>query len=206
MPRTRWRRSDGLLPSEVPNVKGWWLFDRVGQSDGSSISSVSDHSGNGLTATQATGSLQPVFRTNYQNGLGAAVFDGVDDCLFVATGAMAQPITVVAALKGAAQRYLSGTDDALRFGFDSGTGPNIYGGNGIGSVIGVAGSVPGAAKVVGSVANGTSSMLFMHDIHLQTADAGSATIPAGGVQLGRSNGQPWAGALLEIALFSRALR
>jgi len=77
----------------VGNVLQWLEINAVGLANNDPISTVTDSSGNG---NDATGSLtmRPLFKTNVQNGLGAALFDGVDDFLTSATLSLTVPFTV----------------------------------------------------------------------------------------------------------------
>jgi hypothetical protein len=63
---------------------------RVSASDGDSLSSLADLTGNGWTASQGTSGEQPIFRTggNGINGTPAIVFDGINDNM---THSYAQP-------------------------------------------------------------------------------------------------------------------
>jgi hypothetical protein len=65
-------------PGGIPNINAWYAADSLGLSDGTSVSSWSDSSGNNFTATQATGAKQPVYHTNQINGLPALTFDGAN--------------------------------------------------------------------------------------------------------------------------------
>ena len=50
------------------NLLAWYKADTLVLADGAAISSWSDSSGNGYTATQATGGNQPTFQSNVVNG------------------------------------------------------------------------------------------------------------------------------------------
>lgn len=69
-------------PLDLPNLKLYLSATRMPQyADGATISSFLDYSGNNYNATQASGTLQPLFKTN-QFGTQAGInFDGVDDAL-----------------------------------------------------------------------------------------------------------------------------
>lgn len=208
---TRWRSRNSLLPSEIPNIKGWWPIDELALSNNAPISSLPDASGNGFTMTQATGSLQPLFRTNAQNGLGSAVFDGVNDYLgSVAIGALPQPITVAAVVRqvSGANRYIDTMDGSIRFGFDV-NGPNIYSGTGAGS-IGVPGMSPvvileSVTRAVVSTSNGASSLIFHNGQQVGGGDAGAANATGGLTIGGGGSTQVWKGHIMEAAVFTRAL-
>lgn len=73
-------------PSNVcsTNLKWWLKADELGLADNASIATIPDSSGNSydLTATNAA-----TFKTNIQNGLGVARFDGTNDYYRTATAA-----------------------------------------------------------------------------------------------------------------------
>lgn len=70
-------------PFDLPNLKLYLSATRmVQQSDGSSVPSFVDFSGNNFHATQASVSLQPTFQTN-EFGVNAGIKgDGVNDAMF----------------------------------------------------------------------------------------------------------------------------
>lgn len=76
-------------PLDLPNLKLYLSATRMPQyADGTVISSFLDYSGNNYNASQATGTLQPLFKTN-QFGVNAGLrFDGVDDILSLTGGAL----------------------------------------------------------------------------------------------------------------------
>jgi len=65
----------------------------INQSDNAAISTWSDLSGSSNNATQATGSLQPLYRTGILGGNGVVRFDGVNDFLESPTITKNQPYT-----------------------------------------------------------------------------------------------------------------
>jgi hypothetical protein len=62
----------------------WLDGSQLGLSDGASVSSFTDLSGNGNHFVQGTGANQPVFRSSGINGIGAVESDGVDDFMTLA--------------------------------------------------------------------------------------------------------------------------
>ena len=70
----------GVLPSDIAGLKAWYKADAItGHSDGDAISSWSDSSGNGLNLSQASGTNQPLYKTNILNGQPVLRFDGSND-------------------------------------------------------------------------------------------------------------------------------
>jgi hypothetical protein len=76
-------------PLDLPNLKLYLSASRMPQyADGTAISSFLDYSSNNYHATQATGSLQPLFKTN-QFGANAGIKgDSIDDYLSITGGAL----------------------------------------------------------------------------------------------------------------------
>lgn len=70
-----------VTPTNYAGLQGWWDASQLGLSDAAAVTSWTDLSGNARHLTQATGSLQPLFRTSGINSLGAVDFDGTDDYL-----------------------------------------------------------------------------------------------------------------------------
>lgn len=70
--------------------------DNLSLSDGASVSSWSDSSGNGHTASQASGTLEPVLKTNVFGTAPAVEFDGTNDYLSIASTVTVPSFTVFA--------------------------------------------------------------------------------------------------------------
>lgn len=70
--------SSAFTPASVAGLKTWLKADSLGLSDGAAVSTWADSSGNGNNAAQASGPLQPTFKTNIQNGLPVVRADGTD--------------------------------------------------------------------------------------------------------------------------------
>lgn len=76
-------------PLDLPNLKLYLSATRMPQyADGTAMQSFLDYSGNNYHATQATGSSQPLFKTNQFGGNAGGLFDGVDDILSLTGGAL----------------------------------------------------------------------------------------------------------------------
>jgi hypothetical protein len=70
-----------VTPNQISNLKQWLKADALSLSDTNAVSSWTESSGNGVAAIQATGSKQPLYRTNRINGKPTVKFDGTDDSL-----------------------------------------------------------------------------------------------------------------------------
>jgi len=77
-----------FVPTSLTSVtlKAWYDASQETGADGTSLGTISDHSGNGKTLSQATGSLQPTIQTD-SDGRRYYSFDGVDDNVKAATAA-----------------------------------------------------------------------------------------------------------------------
>lgn len=64
--------------TDITGCKLWLKADALGLSDGAAVSSWTDSSGNSNPATQSTGGLQPIYKTNIINGLAVVRFNGTD--------------------------------------------------------------------------------------------------------------------------------
>lgn len=70
-------------PSSVSGLVAWWKADSLALTDGTAVSSWSDSSGHSHTLAQATGSLQPIYKTGIIGGKPIVRFDSVDDYMDV---------------------------------------------------------------------------------------------------------------------------
>ncbi|MCK5787564.1 MAG: hypothetical protein KAH32_01005, partial [Chlamydiia bacterium] len=61
------------------NNKLWLCADDISQSDGTSVTSWTDRSGNSNNASQAAAANKPIYKTSIVNGHGVVRFDGTDD-------------------------------------------------------------------------------------------------------------------------------
>ncbi|HWY79757.1 MAG TPA: hypothetical protein VNW29_05375, partial [Candidatus Sulfotelmatobacter sp.] len=67
----------GEMPTDLAAVQAWFRSDQItGVSDGGSVNSWTDLSGNGYTATQSATSQQPVYKANMLNGQPTVHFNG----------------------------------------------------------------------------------------------------------------------------------
>lgn len=120
------------VPNTIPSCVLWLdANDPAGNhtqpANNSALSTWVDKSGTGNHATQATGSMQPLFKTNSQAGLPAIRFDGVNDwmaCAKTLTVADHDIFMVQKILTGADKRSLywyNGSNTGFYFNNDSTT-------------------------------------------------------------------------------------
>jgi hypothetical protein len=70
----------GFQPPSIAGCKLWLDASRItGLSDGNSVTTWTDLSGNGNNATQSDPNLAPIYKVNIQNGLPAVRSDGIND-------------------------------------------------------------------------------------------------------------------------------
>ncbi len=76
--------------------KLWFKADALNLTDGATVTTWYDSSGNGYNVTQSTFALKPIFKTNGINGKSVIRFDGINDRLTCATfsPAIQSPITI----------------------------------------------------------------------------------------------------------------
>lgn len=94
----------GFNPGVISWHTAFWASDPgwSNPGDGNAVSSWRDYSGNGHTATQASGSLQPLFRSSVSalNNQPAVEFDGSNDAMATASfTAVPQTLSVVVVFK-----------------------------------------------------------------------------------------------------------
>ena len=69
-------------PTDISGCQLWLDATQItGLSDGATVASWPDKSGNGYNATQETGANKPLYKTNVLNGKPVLRFDGTDDYL-----------------------------------------------------------------------------------------------------------------------------
>ena len=86
----------GFFPDDMPNLSAWYKADSIiGLTDGQSIETWSDISGNGRNLTQTTAANRPVLKINILNGKNIVRFSRSDSQrLYYSGGGLNQPITV----------------------------------------------------------------------------------------------------------------
>ncbi|MCA1590977.1 MAG: hypothetical protein LC734_11470, partial [Acidobacteria bacterium] len=103
-PFSYWKTvASGFSPASISGLQLWLKADALaGLADGTAVSSWTDSSGNGRAAAQASGTLQPLYKTAIVNSLPVVRFDGSNDFLRTGNFTVNQPITVFAVVKAAA--------------------------------------------------------------------------------------------------------
>lgn len=91
-------------PSDIANLEAWYdatdVTTNAEPSDNDNIANWQDLSTNGYDLAQGTGTQQPTYKTNIQNGKPAVLFDDASqEFLHVDTSAISQPITICMAYK-----------------------------------------------------------------------------------------------------------
>ena len=221
----------GFTPAQLPNLALWLNASAVtGKSDGDAMATWADQSGNGRNATQATGTKQPLYKTNIVNGKPVLRFDSTDDCLTASaidlTGTPAVSLFVVTATIGSAtDRVVFETSS----NFNANVGSFILFRDTSNKVnVDVKGNTVGASQCIGttSVTSAATVLTGVYDMSLSalleaqlyvngtaegshtgsvenTANFGTHAINIGS----RNNGAslPLGGDIAEIILYSRAL-
>lgn len=177
-------------PDSVAGLQVWFKADSGTSTttDGVAISQWNDSSGNTRHATQATGSLQPIYKAAIQNGLPVVRFDGADDQLKTGIFTLNQPTTwfIVGAYRGVFNAAKNVFTDGLSAAFcnvisrDGATLQGCFAGI---TALDVT-TTPQAFHVYTVLFNGASSEIRVDGGIAITGNAG--TNNAGGVSLGAS--------------------
>ena len=176
-------------PLSIASLAAWYWANALGFKDTGAITPVAvdsdnvalrkDLSGNGRDMSQATGSTQPLWKLNQQNGFPADQFDGVDDVLAFAGAGLGQPAWEFVAFKllatpagnhtvidGAAQNQ-------SRIYVNAALGINVFAGAGLVDSIALS---TGTMYIVASRFNGASSSLQVNNRTVITGDAGASAV------------------------------
>jgi hypothetical protein len=107
----------------------WFKADAItGKNDADAVGSWTDSSGNSRTATQGTGTRQPLYKTNVVNGKPVLRFDGVDDNLAIPAYSHGDVFSVFAVVESTAltaAHVVVGDTSHFRFVFKDQTGNAI---------------------------------------------------------------------------------
>jgi hypothetical protein len=183
----------------------------LGLADLAAVSSWPDSSGNGRNLSQGSGTLQPIFHANAQNGLGVVTFDGSNDTMGATVpAAQYSPLTtlaVVAWVSGTwktfcgigSNRELCGGVDGSSYWEESSTAGS--------SVSCPSGPTSGVYYYTTFVINGASSLIRINggavtgSGTLAAADASATALSIGSA--GAAN--YWAGSVGEVVVYTGAL-
>lgn len=176
-------------PATVSGLVGWWKADAItGKVDGDTISQWSDLSGVAHHLLQATGSLQPLYKTAIQNGKAVVRFDGVDDYLVSGPAVYSQPLTNFIVLRYRSARVgndtaFAGSSNQMRL-LRTSTGLGMYANGSVAPTI--TQDVQTAFHVYTAVFSGASSELRVDGGTAATGNPGVSTTAA--FALAASNG------------------
>lgn len=207
-------------PLVVPGTQLWLdandpLGTGVVPADSTALSSWVDKSGFKRNAAQATGSQQPLVRTNIQAGKPVIRFDGTNDVM--STGSvmsLGANSTIIIAFKfitftaiGCIYNNVVGSSGSSQFGLhsDTSSGGRAYLYNGAIAPIGVTNTT---AKIVNVAWNGSSTQYSVNGAAFATGVAGTAGSNLTGLFIGANTG---AGSLpanvdvMELMVYPRAL-
>lgn len=188
-------------PASIPNLAIWFTADTItGLSNGATVQTWPDKSGNGRDATQATSTKRPVWNTNQINGCAAVAFDNTDDMLTTSWNLSANPYTLAVLMRTSLttgnHRALHGSSNRLLGPY---TGAYRYF-NGV-HIIGP--SVT-ASTWVWLLITQTSTYAHLY-VNNQT-QAGNTTNAAWGTfSLGHDAGEPLGGDIAEVVGYTRVL-
>jgi hypothetical protein len=82
------RTASAFSPTSIAGLKFWVKADTLSLANNDPVPTWADQSGSGNNAAQSSGTLQPIYKTNIQNGKPIVRFDGTDDFLEVADTAI----------------------------------------------------------------------------------------------------------------------
>lgn len=190
-------------PRSLPNLRLWLKADSLTLADGDPVSSWTDSSGQGNTATQATGAKQPLFKVAQVNNRPVVRFDGTDDWVKTAAFSLPQPSTAYICFKqitwtGEERIFDDLTPNRLTL-LQRTTTPTIaiYAAGGDVSPTTAALAV-GVFGIVACVYNGDSNSLIAVNAAAGTTGALTGTATASGFILG-ANGPGTVGSNIDVA-------
>jgi hypothetical protein len=185
-----------VAPNKIPNLAMWLKADALTNlTDGQTVSTWTDASGNGANATLAAGA--PQFKTNVLNGLPVVRFDTTGSDYFSFTR-MTNINTVFWVLKESTNGIHFLLGDASVYDFHRGLNGEIFYGKYANPNI-----LNGTTRLMGSVVNPTNTLLGSGYRLVSVVTAGNVT--ASRISLDRVYGRSWDGDIAEIIIYNRAL-
>jgi hypothetical protein len=179
-------------PLSIAGLSAWYKIDSVVSTDGSTVATWADSSGNGFDLTQGTDSSRPTYQTNEINSTLACLrFDGTDDVLLNAAAGfdVPQPFTTLMVLRQIAWadgQWIWDSQTASEGGLvqePSGASPNLELWGGTAFTATNAQLTIGTWGIVTTVHNGASSSIRVDhaaaDATPTTGDIGTSGIENG---------------------------
>jgi len=191
-------------PIEISNLALWLDASSLSLSNGASLSSWTDLSGNNNHAVQGTPGDQPTFNLNVVNSLPAVNFDGTSDHLaFTSINMQPATIFVVGRYGIAVTAPYLGDDATTGFAGYSGTGSVFYLSTSASLTVVSATPLTFSLYTVDVQASGTNSEIFEDAISAVTGDRnwGADVLQF----VGRRNGERFDGDIAEIVVFSSVI-
>lgn len=188
----------------VAGVLAWYAADQITSppASGSALTAWNDLSGNGYTASQATGADQPTYDTNVQNSLPAVLFNGSSDVLKATIASLSQPFTIFAVVQtSSASVNLTYISDGGNVRLGDGDKSYVYAGG-----TPLIGSAITSWKYVTVQVDGASS--YIRDNGTQTASGNPGSTAWGTALYLGANGSSslfWNGYIGEILVYPSAL-
>jgi hypothetical protein len=200
------RLGAAFTPTDPSDLVVWYDASQNNEADDTALASITDRSGNGRHLTQATGSFQPLLKTNIANGKPVYRFDGTDDFVSAAF-ALVHPVTLFTVFKqrsnpGSNRRAVDGNAGGRLALLIEGTSSVLYVFAGTGLNIGTIDTTN--FHRVAAVFNGASSSGQLNAASAVSGDAGSDSSP-GGVQWSRDGSTFAAVGIAEYFIYSRVL-
>lgn len=192
-------------PADLPGLVLWLKAGRItGLVNNDPVASWSDLSASGTTFVQATGTKQPLYKTNAVNGKPSVLFDGVDDCL-AAVLAIPQPFTMLIVADppdapSANAAVIGGSTGAI--GAYAIATTNVWGLYMGGSVLSPVPAL-GSFQLFTGVANGASSLAQVNNGAPAVGNAGSTGFVLNtGIGAFENSASPAAVSIAEIVIYS----
>lgn len=186
----------------VAGYAGWWHADSMSLSDGASVTTWADSSGNGKTLTSGAGS--PVFKVNIQNGKPALLFNGTSS-MMTAPLSLTQPYThfLVAKTVGTINNnYIidGASNNQGLFAFFTPSFVRMYSG----SIFDVTAAIDNVVLVATILFNGSSSVFGLNGTET-TGDAGAGSTTGLTVGCSGQISNFFSGYLFELISYASAL-
>ncbi len=203
----------GFAPSDLSNLSLWLKADSLGLTDGASVSSWTDSSGNNHNATQVTTNAQPIFKTNILGGKPVIRFDGINDELSESLSVSNTNYTVFLVAKSTASAgsfhiavgYGNGSDGTLWMGQFNSTNEITISGSSLANDL-KTNADPAANHIYSVVANGGALYGYVDG---SSAGVGGAlgNRPSDYLTLGSysNDGLPWQGDIAEVIVYNSSL-